>query len=252
MNYFIILAYNEAQNLPRLFTSLQAIAPSMCTPYKIILVDDGSTDRTVAVAHEFEQTMPILIVRHPSNQGVAQGFRSGFQAAASMASDGDIVFTMEADNTGDLVLLPIMAAKIRSGADVVLASCYASGGAVRGVSFERKLMSECVNFLMRIIFPIRHCHTYSSFYRAYSSSVLKRAMAHYGDQFIQSHGFTVAAEILFQLRRLGAVIDEIPATLRFGERAGKSKMKVGRTINDYVTFLFREVKKEMAFRRGGR
>lgn len=252
MNYFIILAYNEAQNLPRLFTSLQTVASSMCTPYKVILVNDGSTDRTVAVAHEFGQTLPIQIESHTSNQGVAQGFRTGFRAAASLASDDDIIFTMEADNTGDPALLPTMAAKIRSGTDVVLASCYAPGGGVLGVSFERKLMSECVNLFMRIVFPVKRCHTYSSFYRAYSGKVIKRALNHYGDQFIQSQGFTVAAEILFQLRRLQANIDEIPAILRFGERAGKSKMKVGRTIKDYVTFLFREVKKEREFHKGKR
>ena len=250
MNYFVILAYNEAQNLPRLFTSLQTVASSMGVPYRIILVDDGSTDHTGAVARDFQKTLPIQIESHPTNLGVAQGFRTAFRSATGMASDSDIIFTMEADNTGDPALLPIMAAKIHSGADVVLASCYAPGGAVQGVSFQRKIMSQCVNSAMRVMFPINHCHTYSSFYRAYSGGVLKRALAHYGDQFIQSQGFTVAAEILFQLRRLQANIDELPAVLRFGERAGKSKMKVGKTITDYLAFLFREVKKERTFRRG--
>lgn len=250
MHYFIILAYNEEQNLPRFFTSLQAIAPSMGSPYKVILVNDGSTDRTAAVAQEFARVMPMQIDVHPSNLGVAQGFRTGFRSAIGMAAPGDVIFTMEADNTGDPALLPLMVAKIQAGADVVLASCYSPGGAVRGVSFERRLMSECVNLAMRTLFPIKHCHTYSSFYRAYTSEVLRRAFVHYGDQFIQSQGFTVAAEILFQLRRLGAVMDEVPAILQFGERVGKSNMKVWKTIKDYVLFLSREISEERLFRRG--
>lgn len=250
MYFFVVLAYNEEQNLPRLFTSIQTIASSMGNPYRVILVNDGSSDRTAAIAEEFGRTMPIQVENHSSNLGVAEGFRTGFRAAVSMASDGDVVFTMEADNTGDPALVPAMATRIRSGADVVLASCYAPGGAVRGVSFERRVMSEGVNLVMGLLFPIRHCHTYSSFYRAYTAATLRQALTYYGDAFIQSQGFTVAAEILLQLRRLGVVMDEIPATLSFGERAGTSKMKVWRTIKDYIAFLFREVRKERAFRKG--
>jgi dolichol-phosphate mannosyltransferase len=164
-----------------------------------------------------------------------------------MADDGDIVFTMEADNTGDLSLIPTMLAKIHAGADVVLASCYAPGGEVRGVSFARKAMSQGINLFMRIFFPIRGCHTYSSFYRAYRSDVLKQAVSRYGEDFIQSEGFTVAAEILFKLRRLQANMDEVPMVLQFDERKGKSKMKVWKTIMDYIVFLSREVREEIRF-----
>ncbi|MBM2841091.1 MAG: hypothetical protein HW412_1619 [Bacteroidetes bacterium] len=252
MNFFIILAYNEEQNLPRLFDSLHVAASSLNAPYTVILVNDGSTDRTVAVAEEFQKRMPIHIKHHSSNLGVAQGFRTGFRSALSMAKDGDIIFTLEADNTGDLEILPRMMEKIRQGADVVLASCYAPGGALHGLSFERKVMSRGINTVMRILFPIRNCHTYSSFYRAYRSDVLRRGIFRYGDRFIQSNGFTVAAEILFKLRRLGANMDEIPMVLHFDERKGKSKMKVWKTIMEYISFLSREIKEELFSRLGRR
>jgi dolichol-phosphate mannosyltransferase len=248
MHYFVVLAYNEEQNLPYFLTSLRAAASSLDGTYKIVLVNDGSTDGSVAVAEEFQKTMPIHVEHHSSKLGVAQGFRTGFRSALSMASNGDIIFTMEADNTGDLSLLPIMVAKLRAGADVVLASCYAPGGKVRGVSFGRKVMSEGINLFMRMLFLIKKCHTYSSFYRAYRTDVLKRALSRYGERFIQSNGFTVAAEILFRLRRLQAMMDEIPMVLQFDERKGKSKMRVWKTIMDYVSFLSREVKEEMLFR----
>jgi len=250
MHYFIVLAYNEEQNLPRFFTSLKVVASSFNAPFRIVLVNDGSTDGTVAVAEEFQKVMPIHIEHHPHNLGVGQGFRTGFRSALSMATDGDIIFTLEADNTGDLSLLHEMLAKINAGADVVLASCYAPGGALRGVSFERKVMSSGINLVMRILFPITRCHTYSSFYRAYRSAVLKQAAATFGDRFIQSDGFTVAAEILFKLRRVHATVDEIPMVLQFDERKGRSKMKVWRTIMNYISFLSREVIAEILFRLG--
>jgi dolichol-phosphate mannosyltransferase len=253
MHYFIVLAYNEEQNLPRLFTSLKEKASLLNGPFKIVLVNDGSTDRTVAVAEEFQKVMPIHIEHHPKNLGVGQGFRTGFRSALSSAKDGDIIFTLEADNTGDLSLLLEMQAKINAGADIVLASCYAPRGAVRGLSFERKVMSSGINLVMRILFPIKGCHTYSSFYRGYRSAIVKQAASRFGERFIQSDGFTVAAEILFKMRRLHATMDEIPMVLQFDERKGRSKMKVWKTIMDYLSFLLREVTAETRFRlRGNR
>ena len=252
MHYFVILAYNEEQNLPCLFTSLHTAASLLDSPYAVVLVNDGSTDRTVAVAEEFQKHMAIHIEHHSPNRGVAEGFRTGFRSALAMAKDDDIIFTLEADNTGDLGLLPLMLEKITQGADVVLASCYAPGGGIHGVSFARKFMSESINTVMRVLFPIDRCHTYSSFYRAHRSSILRRGMSQYGDKFIQSSGFTVAAEILFKLRRIGARMDEIPMVLQFDERRGKSKMKVGKTIMQYITFLLREVLEEILFRIGKR
>lgn len=250
MHYFVILAYNEEQNLPRLFSSLKAMASTLKAPFKIVLVNDGSTDNTVAVAEEFKTEMQVHIEHHQMNLGVGQGFRTGFRSALSMASDGDIIFTLEADNTGDLSLLREMLTKIHAGADVVLASCYAPGGAVRGVSFERKVMSRGINLVMRILFPIKRCHTYSSFYRAYRSAVLRQAVTRFGNRFIQSEGFTVAAEILIKLRRLGVTMDELPMILQFDERKGSSKMKVWKTVLDYLSFLSGEAVAEIRFRLG--
>ncbi len=248
MHYFVVLAYNEEQNLPRLFTTLHVAASSLNSPYVLILVNDGSADGTVAVAEEYQKRMPIQIEHHSSNLGVAQGFRTGFRAALTTAKESDIIFTLEADNTGDLALLPLMLEKIHHGADVAMASCYAPGGSISGVSFERRFMSASINKVMRLLFPIARCHTYSSFFRAYRSDILLKSINQYGDKFIQSDGFTVAAEILFKLRRLDARMDEIPMFLQFDERKGKSKMKVGRTIMEYITFLSREIKEELLYR----
>jgi dolichol-phosphate mannosyltransferase len=78
--------------------------------------------------------------------------------------------------------------------------------------------------------------------------VLKQASSCYGERLIQSDGFTVAAEILFKLRRLQVNVDEIPMVLQFEERKGKSKMKVWKTIMDYISFLLLEIKEEILFR----
>jgi dolichol-phosphate mannosyltransferase len=250
MHYFIILAFNEEENLPRLAATIPPVAKDLPGGYRIIIVDDGSTDRTQRVIEQLSGSLPIQVERHEKNKGVAQGFRTGFNAALQRAKKGDVIFTLEADNTVDLALLPGMARRIQDGPGVVLGSCYMRGGSVSGVPFLRKLMSQGINLFMRVAFPIEHCHTYSSFFRAYSYGALRLAMDTYGTRFIESEGFTVAAEILFKLRRIGVRMDEVPMHLRFGERSGNSKMKVGRTIIEYIRFLWREMKSERSFARG--
>jgi dolichol-phosphate mannosyltransferase len=245
MLHFLILAYNEADNLKQLFESLREHLSRIEMDYDIILVNDGSSDETVRVAGEWESKIPVRIVHHGTNLGVAQGFRTGFAAVLATAKDTDTIITLEADNTSDLALLPPMVSKIGAGADVVVASCYGPGGTTVGVPFMRKVMSYAINQTMRLLFPIRNVHTYSSFYRVYRSSVLREATDTFGERFIESSGFTVAAEILFKLRRLGARMEEVPMVLRFNRRKGRSKMKVGRTIMEYISFLGREWKHDV-------
>jgi dolichol-phosphate mannosyltransferase len=97
---------------------------------------------------------------------------------------------------------------------------------------------------------MKDAHTYSSFYRAYKSVTLQKAVNAFGDTFIKSPGFAAAAEILIKLRRLGARIDEIPMVLKYDERAGSSKMNVWKTILEYLVLLSRETAVEVAHRPG--
>jgi dolichol-phosphate mannosyltransferase len=251
MHHFVVLAYNEEQNIHQLFSRLLPVANGLPGGYRIIVVDDGSTDRTSSLVAGFAKTWPVQVERHEKNKGVAEGFRTGFRAALAQAGQGDTIFTMEADNSGEMSLIPLMAERVGGETGVVLASCYMRGGSVTGVPFLRRLMSRGINLFMRTAFPIEHCHTYSSFFRAYSFSALRLACDTYGEHFIESEGFTVAPEILFKLHRLGVAMDELPMQLRFGERSGKSKMKVVTTIIDYIRFLSREFRNDrLAVRKG--
>jgi len=141
--------------------------------YQIIVVNDGSRDNTVALITNYAQSMPVLVVSHRVNLGVHEAFRTGFREALKQCDPRDIVITMEADNTSDIHILEKMFAKIASGDDVVLASCYASEGHVEGTNWYRRILSECANLLLRAFFPLGKIRTYSSFYRAYRVEILQ-------------------------------------------------------------------------------
>jgi dolichol-phosphate mannosyltransferase len=112
----VLPAYNEEAKLRELVDRLVAAFGELPLDCEIFVVDDGSTDRTAAVAEELSRTAPIRLIRHPKNRGLGAAIRTGLTAAAAEA---DLVVTMDADNTQDPALIPKMLAASTSGLDRV-------------------------------------------------------------------------------------------------------------------------------------
>lgn len=235
---FVVPAFNEERNVGRLLESVCALDLPGYRP-ALLLVNDGSTDRTREVVMGFAPRFPVDAVDHPTNLGVGQGFRSGFAAALARLGDDDVVVTIEADNTSDLGILPAMLRQVEQGSDVSLASCYAPGGTVKGTTPLRMLLSKVANWIIKAFCGVSEVHTYSSFYRAYRVAALRRAVARYGDRFIEEPGFVCMVEVVVKLHRMKMKLTEVPMILDGGQRKGASKMKVLRTIRGYAHFAWR-------------
>lgn len=237
---FVVPAYNEETNIKTLLEKTRAFAESLKEEYQLIVVNDGSTDATMRILAEYQKKMPVVILDQVTNKGPGEAFKRAFKYIAEKAGESDIVVTKEADNTSDLGVLSKMLEKINSGYDLALASCYMAGGGVEGTNIYRKILSSGANMLLRIISPpaLRGIHTYSSFYRAYRASLIKRACDFYGDELIEEKGFTCMIEMLVKLARLNIKIAEVPMVLRGDLRKGRSKMKTGKTIAAYLRFIY--------------
>lgn len=234
MIVFIVPAYNEAANLPELLASLQGWAETRREDCRVIVVDDGSTDETEEILDGFKG-LPLTVVQHRPNLGVAKVFRSGFAAWSEMPSGPhDLVVTLEADNTSSLDILDTMVERARGGFDVVLASCYAQGGEVVGTNLFRTTLSFCANLILRSTPGMPKVSTFSSFYRAYRAPFMTRVLAAYGSRLIEEEGFVCVVEMLLKFGRMKASICEVPLRLDGGKRKGVSKMKVMRTILGYL------------------
>ncbi len=238
MILFVVPAYNEEANVRGLVERTDAFAKKEGLPYRLIVVDDGSSDATASVLAGMAASYPLEPISYKPNRGVGEAFRRGMNAALAAAAPSDMIVTMEADGTSDLSILPTMLGKIGVGCDVTLASCYAEGGGVRGTTWFRRLLSRVANFLINFAFRIKGIRTYSSFYRAYKPQTLRRVLEKYGD-FYEEKGFACVLELLVRMARLGMRIEEVPMILRGDQRVGKSKMKVGRTILGYLRVIGR-------------
>ena len=211
--------------------------------YRIVVVNDGSTDGTRELVESYKAKYPITLLNHDTNKNVGEAFRTGFRYVLDNSSSEDIVVTKEADNTGDINILPDMLEKIKSGYDLVLASCYAEKGKIVGTTIDRIFLSSVANLLLRLFFAIRGVRTYSSFYRGYRVDILKKAFDTYNDCFIEEDGFVCMVEMLVKISRLSAKIAEVPMILRCDLRKGKSKMKKTATVFGYFRLIAKEFKK---------
>jgi dolichol-phosphate mannosyltransferase len=232
-NLFVIPAYNEVENLPRLFQDFEA-RPALFAPgSRLIIVDDGSVDGTAEFVDGYAGSLPVEVVRLGRNKGPGAAFRAGFAAALSTCGPQAFVVTLEADTTGDLDALPRMLERAAAGADLVLASWV-----MENVGWRRRALSTCAAFVVRRVLGV-HAHTVSSFFRVYRASLLRDAVERYGETLIREPGFACKAELLSKLSSLGARIEEVPVGLDWSKRAGSSKMPMVRTICAYWRMMAR-------------
>jgi dolichol-phosphate mannosyltransferase len=228
---FVIPAYNERENIPRLLADLAPRARALGA--RVIFVDDGSTDGTAEAIAAHREDLHLAVVRHRVNRGLGTAINTGLRAALGEAQDDDAIVTIESDNTSDLDDLPVMLARFEEGYDIVLASVYAPGGRILGVAPWRLLASKAVSNTFRQLGGLRDVHTLSSLYRVYRAGTLRRAAETYGYLLVREPGFAANVELLLKLYNAGATVAEVATTNDWTRRAGTSKMNLKPTVLAY-------------------
>jgi dolichol-phosphate mannosyltransferase len=230
-------AYNEERTLPPLLEAVEETMRENGIEYRVIVVNDGSSDGTAAAVERLRARMPLERVDHPTNRGLGETIRTGLLHALRGAGDRDIIVTMDSDNTHTPGLIARMVRGIREGNDVVVASRFRPGARSIGVPFYRRFFSRTASLLFRTLFPTPNVRDFTSGFRAYRAGVLKHAFATYGDEFVAESGFACMVDILLKLRRLDAIMTEVPLILRYDRKFGVSKMLVVRTIRDTLALM---------------
>ena len=240
MIYILLPAYNEEEGLPKVLPAIRDVAQSLHDPLRVVVVDDGSRDRTSEVARTFAGVLDLKLFAFEHNRGVGEVFKTGFRFVVedSREPETDICIVLDSDNTQDPRVMPEMVARIRGGDDIVVASRFEGHGKMIGCPRLRGFLSICVSYLMRVWVRLPQVKDYSTFYKAYRVSVLKRGFQMYGDDLLSGEGFAVSCGQLVKLGNVTRRISEVPLVLRYDLKGGRSGMRLMKTIRGYLRLMW--------------
>ena len=159
----VIPVFNEEENLPELLDRLTATLVPLGKPYEVVLVNDGSRDRSLALLQEASARDPhVVVVDFNRNYGQHAAVFAGFEACR-----GEIVVTLDADLQNPPEEIPKLVAKMEEGYDVV--------GSVRVQRQDpllRRVASRIINRMTAIATGVQ-LSDYGCMLRAYRRQVVK-------------------------------------------------------------------------------
>ena len=239
--HVVLPAYNEAESLPNLLTRFSNLPDDQRSNLNIHVINDGSADNTRDVAQRPYPGLTVDVVDHSRNMGLGQAVQTGIRTVTEIASPDDLMVLMDADDTHDPELVKDLVAAIEAGADIAIASRFVPGGDDSTAPFFRRLLSRGAAYCFRAALPVdRTVRDFTSGFRAYRVSLLRRASEHWGERLIEERGFACMVELLMKLRYCKPVVTEVPMYLEYDRKQGASKIKIIRTIFQYLKLAIRD------------
>jgi glycosyltransferase involved in cell wall biosynthesis len=228
----VIPAYNEEENVANTVEEVSAKAQQLRMDYEIILVNDGSTDRTGEIGRELEQRIPhYRLVEHHPNRGYGGALKAGYAAATQ-----ELIAYVPSDNQFDFGEIDRFLAKI-DAADIVCG--YRAN---RQDNLIRKFNAFGWNTLVRLLFGYL-CRDIDCGFKLFHRQVLERVN-------LVSSGAMIDTEFLAGARARGMRIAEVPVTHRprvAGEATGANLKVIIKAFRDLLRFrqrLSRELREE--------
>jgi glycosyltransferase involved in cell wall biosynthesis len=216
--YSIVVPFhNEEENVTVLYARLKQVMEQVGNSFEIVLVDDGSNDRTYKLMEEIAAVdSRVLVIKLRRNFGQTSALAAGFDHAT-----GDFILAMDGDLQHDPNEIPKFLEKLEEGYDVV------SGWRKERIDnfVMRRIPSRCANWLMAKLSNV-DIHDFGTTFKAYRREVITNIPL-YGEM----HRFIPALASWY-----GASICEIPISNVHRER-GKSHYGISRTFRVFFDLL---------------
>ncbi len=213
----VVPIYNEEENIPLLYAEIKEVLDSTAYQYELICVDDGSSDRSVAVLEQLSsEDERVVVIELRRNFGQTAAMSAGFDHAR-----GDIIITMDGDLQNDPHDIPAMVEKLKSGYDVVTGWRHDR----KDPFLSRKLPSMLANKLISWITGVG-LHDYGCTLKVFKREVTENIRL-YGEM----HRFIPAIA-----SGMGISFTEVKVNHR-ARRFGTSKYGISRTIRVVLDLL---------------
>lgn len=187
----ILPAFNEDENIGPVISASLATLPVFAPDFEIIVVDDGSRDRTATIVADIAiRDSRVRLIRHGRNRGYGAALASGFRA-----SKGDYVMFMDADRQFDIADLRLLA-PFAAEYDIV-----AGFRMERSDPLHRRLFAETFNVVVRVLFGV-HLRDIDCAFKLFRGDLVR-------GMNLTSPGALINTEIQAKARRQGARLQQV-------------------------------------------
>ncbi|MFX3623990.1 MAG: glycosyltransferase family 2 protein [Ectobacillus sp.] len=210
---------NVIRNIPRHFHHEVLV--------EVLVIDDGSTDRTVQVAKEAGAN---YIVSFAKNQGLGAAVRAGLEECVRLGADIGVM--IDADDEYPAEEIPNILQPIFEGkADYTMGSRFL--GTIRGMKLHRRLGNYCFTLLQSLLLG-KWIYDGQSGMRAFSRQAMEHA------EII--HNYNYAQVITLNLVRKGFRVLEVPITYKV-RTAGQSFIKFRKYMTSVLPAIWKEMRR---------
>ena len=201
----IIPAYNEQKRIGKSLEQIFLFCNAQAYCYEVLVVDDGSSDDTVAfIRQRFGVQSQLRILQQPARGGKGAAVQRGM-----LEGQGEYLFFSDADLSVPIEMLSIFLAELRTNCDIAIGSRRAPGAVIEiHQPFFRELMGRVFTLLSNLVQGLRHSDTTCGF------KGFRREIAR--ELFIRQrlHNWSFDSELLYLAALKGYRVSEIPVTWR--------------------------------------
>ena len=188
----IIPAYNEEKTIGNIISDTASIMDSMDVPYEIIIINDGSTDKTGLIASNYKAT----VLSNEKNQGKGYSIRK-----ALLQAQGEIIVTMDSDGEHMPKEIPDLINPLFNGTDIVAGSRF-MGHNTHVTTKINRIGNFMFNTAIMALTGKRVTDSQTGF-RAIKRDVMDKLS-------LESDGYEIETEITVKGLRNGFVFEEKP------------------------------------------
>jgi len=203
----VIPAFNEQKTIGHVIEETIQVMDGLDIPYEIIVVNDGSTDRTGQVATTYKAT----VLTNETNRGKGYAVRKGFEQAT-----GEVIVTIDSDGAHSPKEIPDLLEPLSNGTDIVAGSRFLGKNAYSTTRLNR-IGNFIFNTAIATLTGTRVTDSQTGF-RAFKKEVLEKLN-------LASSGYEIETEITVKSLRNGFTFQEKPITCKQRQYSA-SKLKI--------------------------
>lgn len=228
MIYICVPSYDEAPTVGLVLWKIRKVFEEFPREYQILVVDDGSTDRTAETLERYAGVLPLTLVKHGARQGYARSVEELLNLALSLTDrpKRDCAILMHADFSHGPQFLPDFVRRLESGADLVVGEGTLEGEASRG----RRLVRRWAPFLLRRAVRIPGVSDTVSGFVAFRLMTLRNALKSPGAALLTTDGWAANAELIGRAAEHARRIETVPVVERHDLRSRESRNRPWETV----------------------